>query len=243
LSATSTPTRGSIWSNMMPQYPIYRGNCPRNVSKDAKYAVRSGKNGPVVALTFCREDDERWYMSTEAHSELVAMVNSVKTAHGNPPNGAFYINEYRHVVVPLVGSEEYFLAGKYDAALRFEFEGKTLSGEPVDLDSNPLSPGDEWVGPHPGIPYVLCAGGSDIRYTMRPRPNVEKNVKLSKTLDPEKARAVAAKVCAVKGHAGGRFYINEFRAVFAPVQEGMNTTYLYVCTVELDEWFPEPNAD
>ncbi len=65
---------------------------------------------------------------------------------------SFYINEYKQVVVPAVGSEDYFLAGEYRKPLRFEFEGKIISGEAVDLEGHPLSPGDTWVGPHPGIP-------------------------------------------------------------------------------------------
>ncbi len=64
---------------------------------------------------------------------------------------------------------------KASKRLRFEFESKILSGEPIDLQSNPLSPGDAWVGPHPGIPYKLKAGGKDIEYSFSPRPNVEKN--------------------------------------------------------------------
>jgi hypothetical protein len=127
-------------------------------------------------------------------------------------------DEYKQVIVPIAVSDAYFLAGRYDQPLRFEFEGKILSGEPVDLEGNPLSSGDKWTGPHPGIPYVLAAGGDDIRYTIQPRPNVEKDVKLSKAIGPDAARAVAARICSVKGFAGGRFYVNEFRTIFAPVQ-------------------------
>ena len=178
----------------MPEFAVFRGNCPGNVNKDAKYAVRSGRTGPVVALTYCTTDDERWYMTTEDHSELVAMVNAVKTAQGQAPNGSFYINEYKQVIVPVIGSDDYFLAGTYERPLRFGFEGRILSGEPIDWSGNPLSPGDEWVGPHPGIPYVLAAGGADIYYSFSPRPNVEKRVKLSKVIDPAVAGAVAAMV-------------------------------------------------
>lgn len=222
----------------MPEFPVYHGNCPRNVSKDAKYSVRSGKTGPVIALTFCTDDDERWYMTTEKHAELVAMVNAVKTAHGAPPNGSFYINEYKQVIVPVVDSETYYLAGNYERPLRFEFEGQTLSGEPVDLSGNPLSPGHEWLGPHPGIPYVLAAGGKDIYYSSRPRPNVEKRFMLGKAIGADAALEVASQIRAVKGFAGGCFYVNEFRSIFAPVQEGFEWRYLYIGTLDLDRWFP-----
>jgi len=227
----------------MGPFPVFEGNCPRNVAKDAKYAVRSGKGSSVIALTYRTQDDERWYMTSEEHSELVRMVNQVKLSLGQPPHGSFYINEYKQVIVPVVGSDEYYLAGKYEEALRFEFEGKTLSGEAVDLDGNPLSPGDTWVGPHPGIPYKLSAGGNDIVYTIRPRPNVEKDVRLSKSIGPEPAKKVAARILYFKGYSGGRFYVNEFCTIFAPVQEGWDWRYIYIGQLDLSIWFPEPHLD
>jgi hypothetical protein len=134
------------------------------------------------------------------------------------------------------------IAGRYDQSLRFEFEGKTLSGEAIDLEGNPLASGDTWTGPHPGIPYVLTAGGDDIRYTIQPQPNVEKDVKLSKMIGPDAARAVAAKIRSVKGFAGGRFYVNEFRTIFAPIQEGREWRYVYAGQLDLAAWFTEPHA-
>lgn len=226
----------------MPEFPVFRGNCPANVAKDAKYTVRSGKMGPVVALTYNTGDDERWYMTTENHPELVAKVNAVKTAHGGAPNGSFYINEYSQVIVPVVGSSDYYIAGTYEKRLRFEFEGRTLSGDPLDLDGNPISPGGQWTGPHPGIPYVLAAGGSDIYYDCIPRPNVTKRVKLSKVLDPSTAAEVAGRIREHKGYNGGRFYVNEFRSIFAPIQEGYEWQYIYVGELDLTKWFPMPDA-
>ncbi|WP_075164973.1 hypothetical protein [Chthonomonas calidirosea] len=60
-----------------------------------------------------------------------------------------------------------YLAGEYDRPLEFEFEGKKLTGDAVDLEGRRLEPGDEWEGPHPGIPYRLAAGGRDIYYEWR----------------------------------------------------------------------------
>lgn len=222
----------------MSTFPVFQGNCPANVAKDAKYSVKSGKGNPVVALTFNTDDDERWYITTEDHPELVNMVNRVKRDISGQPFGSFYINEYKQILVPVVSSTNYYLAGKYETPLRFEFEGKIISGEPINLEGNPLSPGDTWVGPHPGIPYTLCAGGSDIKYTMQPRPNVEKTVKLSKVLGPEDAQKVASKISQFKGHFGGRFYVNEFCSIFAPIKEGYDWRYLYIGRLDLEKWFP-----
>src|SRR5262249_17295287 len=150
------------------------------------------------------------------------------------------INEYKQVIVPVAGSGVYYLAGTYEKPLRFDFEGKTLSGEPVDLGGNPLNPGDEWIGPHPGIPYILAAGGADIYYEFSPRPNVEKKIRLSKCMEPGKAREVASRIRDVKGFSGGRFYVNEFRSIFAPVKEGSEWRYVYIGVLDLDFWFPTP---
>jgi len=222
----------------MPEYPVFRGNCPRTVSKDAKYSVRSSPKGPVVGLTYSTLDAERWYMTTEAHPALVSMVNAVKTAQGNQPNGAFYINEHKQVIVPVVHSDAYYLAGTYEKPLRFEFEGKILSGEPIDLEGNPLNPGDEWIGPRPGIPYVLCAGGQDIKYVMTPRPNVERTVLLSKQVGRASAAQVADRIRAIKGYSGGRFYINEWRVMFTRVEDDSEWRYVYIGRLDPSEpWF------
>ena len=226
----------------MPTFPRFEGNCPQNVAKDAKYSVRTGKDGPVVALTYRTAEDERWHTTTEEHPELVHMVNEAKVSLGRPPNGSFYINEYKQVIVPTTASEDYLLAGKYEQPLCFEFEGTVLTGKPMDLQGKPLSRGDTWMGPHPGIPYVLAAGGGDVKYSVRLRPNVEREHKLSNMIGPDAAQAVAARIRSVKGYAGGRFYVNECHAIFAPIQATGEWRYVYVGQLDLDSWFPEPHT-
>lgn len=218
----------------------FDGNCPHNVSKDAKYGVRSGPNGPVVRLVYRSADGEKWYATTEEHTQLVLMVNDVKTSIGGEPYGSFYINEFKQVIVPVIGERDYYLAGEYTEKLRFAFEGKILSGEAIDLDNNPLSPGDTWVGPHPGIPYKLCAGGKDISYILSPRPNVTREIFLSKVTSPDEASRLAGRVRAYKGTSGGRFYINEWREMFAPLAEGREWRYVYLGKLDdSDPWFPK----
>lgn len=227
----------------MPEFPVFRGNCPANVAKDAKYTVRSTNTGPVVALTYNTGDDEKWYMTTENHPELVAMVNAVKISRGSAPNGSFYINEYNQVIVPVVGSTDYFIAGVYKDRLKFHFEGKTISGEPNDLNGMPVSPGGEWTAPHPGIPYILAAGGTDVYYDFVPRQNVTKRVRLSNMISPQDALDVATMIRQHKGYNGGRFYVNEFRAIFAPIQEGYEWRYVFIGKLDLEKWFPMPTTE
>lgn len=227
----------------MAQYSEFSGNCPRNVSRDAKYRTRSSvssQGGSVVELVYRAAEDERWYPTTEDHPDLCEMVNDVKLSLDLPPNGSFYINEYQQVVVPTARSDRYFYAGEYENPLEFEIEGRVLSGKPLDSDGNPLSPGDLWIGPHPGIPYILAAGGNDIKYTIRPRPQVEKTIKLSKEIGIDRARAVARSIRRVKGFLGGRFYVNEFQSIFAPVSRESNWEYVYIGELDMGKWFPIP---
>ena len=224
----------------MSSFPIFPGNCPRNVSKDAKYGVKG--SDARIGLTYCTDDDERWHVTTEEHPDLAAKVNEVKTTHGSGPNGPFYINEFKQVIVPVGDGAQYYLAGKYEQPLRFEFEGKSISGEPTDFDGNPLKPGDKWLGPHAGIPYVLTAAGNDIYYRTYPRPGVEKRVKLSSQRGTSAAQQIASLLSAFKGAGGGRFYVNEFCSVFSPINGADGLEYIYIGQIDLDSWFSDPMA-
>lgn len=220
----------------------FLGNCPGNVSKDAKYVVRSSDGGDVITLTLSTSDGERWFMATGEHAELAQMVNRVKVAVAGSPNGAFYINEYKQVIVPVTGTDAYFCAGKYDACLRFDFEGRRISGD-VEEHSATLQVGNSWPGPRVGIPYTLAAGGRDIYYKMVPRPNVVRTVKLSKVVNAAVAGRIAARIGQVKGGEGGRFYVNEFLRMFAPVSRGGEIEYVYLGQLDLEDWFPEPGSE
>jgi len=220
-------------------FPIFTGNCPKNVSRDAKYGVRSSRKGPVVWLLYRTSTGEEWHASSAEHPELVAMVNAVKVSMGDAPNGPFYINEFSQVIVPAGPNARYYLADEYSAEIEFHFEGNLLSGRAVDLDGRSLEPGEIWTGPHPGIPYVLKAGGGDIYYTSVPRENVTKKQWLSHHVGPEAAKALARRIQEVKGWAGGRFYINEWQEMFAPLTAPDGLHYVYIGRLDLnhDPWF------
>lgn len=224
---------------------IFTGNCPGNVSKDACYSVSSSRSKPgeyEIRLLYRTDNGEQWNATTDEHPELVQMVNAVKMEQTYTPGGRFYINEYHQVIVPAVDSSNYYLTGTYDQLLAFEFEGKVISAEPNDLSGKPLEPGDLWVGPHAGIPYVLAAGGNDIYYKRQPRPNVTKEVRLKDVIGPSEARRVAGQIRGVKGFAGGRFYVNERHSIFAPRQDGLQVEYIYIGQLDLKRWFPKPEA-
>ena len=227
---------------MMP-FPKFPGNCPRLAPKDAKYAIRWRQGEPVVSLIYRLGATERVYLSTNAHPELVQMVNAVKQAATGESGGVFYINEWRQVIVPVRGDVDYYYAGDYHGDLEFEFEGHILSGRPVDKEGAPLKPGDLWEGPHPGIPYKLRAGGKDIAYQVRIGADRFREVRLSLERSPEAAEAVARKIRSIRGALGGRFYVNEYRAMFTPVSKAGDLQYIYVGQLEeTDPWFPKPDV-
>jgi hypothetical protein len=197
--------------------PIFNGNCPKNVSRDAKYSVRTHQGKMVVGLLYETDNDERWHMSNGDHDQLVAMVNDVKTSVGGQPGGPFYINEYDQVIVPAGPDSRYYLAGEYEDPVRFIFEGQVIGGDGLDVNGSPLDSGDTWSGPHPGIPYVLKAGGGDIYYVSQLREDVTRKVVLSK-----QRGAAAAK----------------WREIFAPLNAQDGITYRYIGHLELDDpWF------
>lgn len=149
---------------------LYRGPWPQNVSKLAKYAVRFVGAEWKITVLYEAEDDLRYLAVEGASASLANRINAVKQALQDQPGGSFYVNEYRHILVPVRSSassgasSHYYYAGKLDSDLSFEFEGRPLTTKPLRIDGTPLSPRERWVGPRPGIPYVLAAGGSDIYY-------------------------------------------------------------------------------
>jgi hypothetical protein len=222
----------------MPLTP-FPGNCPRNVNRDAKYAVRYADGEMKVTIVYRHPNGEQWLASTGEHPELVEMVNRVKRAVSGIPAGPSYVNEFHQVLVPGGDEGQYFVAGEYRRPLEFQFEGHTLSGNGKGLDGRALTPGEAWEGPHPGIPYVATAALDDVYYEEQPRPDVRRKVRLSGAAGAARAREVAQSVGALKG-GSGRFYINEFSHVFAPVSRTLPVQYVYVGRTDLElGWFPK----
>ena len=240
---------------------LYRGVWPQNVSKLAKYVIRQ-INGEFRVAVQCEIDFDLTYLAIEEGDakDLIERVNNIKQLFRRTPGGQFYVNEYRHVIVPVADnsdsdvSTKYYFAGRIEENFRFEFEGRKLTTEPIGPDGSPLSAGDKWYGPRPGIPYVLTAGGSDIYYKTPAltnedppsiRPRSTQTVRLSRFI---KSQAVMNRVVGpirkIRGQSGGRFYVNENQAIFTPVSERHfeGISYIYCGQIDLSEWFPEPRV-
>jgi hypothetical protein len=220
----------------------FPGNCPRNVARDAKYSVRArGGSGPAISIAYRTNDGERFYLATSDHQELVRMVSLVKEEFGGGSLGPFYINEYRQVIVPGGPAAEYYYAGEYHRDLEFDFNGALLSGSPVNAVGQPLQPGAEWRGPHAGIRYKLKAGGGDIAYMLQTQTGGEREITLSNVVGSASALETAKRFRDQIGHAGGRFYVNEWRAMFRRVEELGEYRYIYLGQLTEDlPWFPKP---
>jgi len=233
---------------------LYRGLWPKNINKLAKYTVSFIEGQWRVTVGYEVEEGLRFLAVEGGDTGLASLVNDVKTAVAHQPGGSFYVNEFRHVLVPVKrgATSEYYYAGKAGADFVFDFEGKSLSTKPLNADGVPLRQGEKWYGPLPGIPYVLAAGGQDIFYKTpaltdadppQVRPNGIRKVKLSKVLGDRSRVAQATKLIAdVRGYHGGRFYVNEHAAAFTPVAagDGNGLDYVYCGQIDLAAWFPEP---
>lgn len=223
----------------------YTGNCPESVKKDAKYHIRVEGNEYVVGITYTTDSGEYWTPTTTEHPELVAMVNRIKDEFNAQKGGAFYINEYRQVIVPT--TEGYFCAGEYHKILTFTLKNFAddvdveISGKPRGLDGNKLKLGETWEGCLMGIPYILTAGGNDIRFEIKLSETHFRKVLLSRATNPAAARALARRLSRTIGNdQGGRFYINDQREMFKPITENGWVKYIYIGKLQEDDpWFPK----
>jgi len=71
--------------------------------------------------------------------------------------------------------------------------------------------------------------------------NSEREVTLGQAVGSTRALETAKRIRGLKGYSGGRFYINEWRAMFAPVKELGEYKYVYLGQLTEDlPWFPKP---
>jgi hypothetical protein len=210
----------------------FEGNIPANVNKDAKYSIKREQGKWVVQLVYRLSYSEKALLATGDHPDLVNMVNAIKDEIVGQPGGAFYINEFRQVIVP--ANNEYYCAGHYDDLLIFDFEDKVISAEPGSLE-----PGNPWEGPHAGIPYTLTAGAKDIKFERRKGQRIVTEF-LSVHSTAHEARLVTKRLAEKKGSAGGRIYINERQHFFAPITTDEGVVYHYIGSLGDGPWFEEP---
>lgn len=212
----------------------YRGYSPMRVGKDTKYSVTTSGD---IKLEYQETARVRWLLATGDHPDLVEMVNEVKRELTGREGGGFYINEFQAVLVPDGEGGRCYCAGDYKETL--EFRDGDFFVSPVAPDG--LGPGDPWSGPRVGIKYVLTAGAGDIKCQLVDGRRTE-TVFLSDDVGLSAASRTAKMVAAVKGNAGGPFYVNECRELFAPVGGDGAYDYLYIGRLEGMPWFSPPTV-
>lgn len=209
----------------------YSGNTAKANGKEARYTVKLDSS---IQLTYAASNSERALLTTDGHDELVQLVNDAKRSGGaTKGGGGFFINEFRHVLVPTQNGLLY--AGKYTRDLEFVFNTTVVS--PVAPSG--ISRGDVWPGPHVGIKYTLAAGASNIRYERDTRQGTRERVSLSHYHDSQALQALLQMFRAVKP-SGGAIYVNEARECFAPVAGEQGYERLYIGHLGNKPWFPEP---
>ncbi len=211
----------------------YSGNSPSNVSKEMKYSVKRSPDGWEIRVIHRLSAEEKALVTTADHPRLVELVNSVKEDHQGAPGGAFYIDEYRHVLIPTDGG--CMFAGYYDQDLLFRFEGQEIGPRPPAG----LEPDEAWPGPRVGIPYTLSADGRDIWYKAETGPSVVVERRLSKETGAAAAARLAGRLARIKP-TGGKIYINEAQEFFAPIERGGEWVAVYLGSLGGDDWFADP---
>lgn len=232
---------------------LYRGHWPKVVSRTAKYRVKGTHGAYQVTVEYDLGSGLRTVLAVgEGAEDIVRRVGEVKLAVSATKSGLgpFYINEYHHLIVPNNQGLCYFGGRVDDVQFIFEFEGRKLTTRPVNEHGELLSPGDEWIGPRPGIPYKLAGGGSDIFYRSpaltedtppQVRAGVIKKTCLSRVLaDRQAVDDTVRLIRDQRGHPGGRFYVNEHCAIFTPISKDDGLNYIYCGQLDLTKWFPEP---
>lgn len=245
--------------------PLYRGYWPSVVSRLAKYSVKfipdrnNNRSDWRITVLYEEEQGLRFLAveNSQESEELVAKINDAKVHFHSKYGGVFYINEFGHVIAPIrtsVGNRFHYIC-KWEGEFKFPYS-KTPGLPPEVLGPRPkpsMVPGSRWDGPRPGIPYILAAGGNDIYYktpaltdTDPPavRERMTMQVNLSRVLDPARASQVASTVLRIRNQQGGRFYVNEFGAMFTPVAtgDGNGIDYRYCGMIDMQNWFPEPQV-
>ena len=219
----------------------FGGNSGAGITKQGKYRVSHEPDGFSISVVIETPDGIRCYPCTDKHPKLVEMVNKVKIEVHGVEGGQFYINEWKQVIVPAGNPVGHFYAGEYQQEIILGLDGEEFSGRPHDNEGNLLMPGDTWSGrPRPGMEYTLKAGGADIEYVIPLGPDREQICRLSKFVGVEHARRTSRKIANIKGNKGGRFFVNEFGAIFGPKQIASGYDFVFIGILsDSDPWFPK----
>lgn len=215
----------------------WTGASPAQVRKDGKYRIVSGPDGYEIQVIYRINSRERALLATSDHEDLVDLVNDAKVRLTGQRGGAFYINEYRDVLVPSPdGDGTSYWIGTFDGLLSFELDPATVITPKAPAG---LQPGDLWPGPRVGIAYTLMATRTDLRYEVK-SGRIIREVRLSDHVGKDAAAETASQI-ALHKPSGGAVYINECCEMFIPTAD-VEPEYVYVGSLDELAWFDPPDG-
>jgi len=160
--------------------------------------------------------------------KLARAVNRVKRRHTGRAGGAFIINEFGQVVVPVADfSEDRYYVGDCSGAPVFVDPRGFRFG--LD-DDRRLLPGDLWDRPYVGVPYNLSAPGQ-IYFPMRWGDDTEY------TNPPQQDATLISALRHVRFGEPARFIVNPHGIVLTKANQGGIWQPIYVGRLNYQLWF------
>jgi hypothetical protein len=214
---------GALWGGYVVTLP----------GRERRYHVRQsgGRWQVMVWWSDPHEFAAGWFPSRVDASALAHAVNEVALSKARKPGGSFYFNEWGDVIKPVwkQGGVRHYHCGSFPGfELAFELgEVRWINRAPYREDQGSLEPGDLWQGPRCGTPYWLDSRKSaQAPFGRLYRPVALQSeddfveVKSREYLPPGIAgvQALTHAISHVKGGGGGRFYVTEGGAIWAPSQ-------------------------
>jgi len=212
---------GALWGGYVVTLP----------GRERRYHVRQ-RGGRWHVMVWWSDPGELaagWFPSRADATALTHSVNEVARAKAGSPGGSFYFSEWGDVIKPVwrKGSVRHYHCGSFPGLeLAFDLGGvRWRNRAPYCESHRPLQPGDLWQGPRCGIPYwldVRTSEGAPYGRLYRPLALQSEDefveVKSREYLPSGTAgvEALTHAVSHVKGASGGRFYVTEGGAVWAP---------------------------
>lgn len=151
--------------------------------------------------------------------------------------GTFFINEYKQVAKPHVsGDGRSYYVGEYPNAC-FVFD---LAEEEIDnSDDSNLDVGDVWPYQSVGVRYQFNSRIRDIYMKIE----VDKETMYFLYLQGDlgiNSQYLVSILGRVRNHKSGRFYVNEHRLMFTPVEVRWGEWEdIYVGRIDYSRWFPK----
>lgn len=229
----------------MPSGRVIPKRLPACPGRNSRFTIRHNPDRENGWWVYYESPDGTLLPSDDDHSDLVALVNSLKEAEGNAPGGGFSINEHFQVIArttatPNYGGQSIHVVGLSGGVIAIYNQTIIFQDGLLLPTITPLE-GEEWTGPLCGMTYSFAAPGSP----KGPSRNFDEvfveidgqkhflSTDVGTNPYPPTTGPLATFLAALRGQLpiGGRFRVNEHGRAFT----SDNTTFIGV--VPLAQWF------